>query len=204
MADAPTQDGRIGKLATPLGKDKLCLTRFEGTEAIGELFEYHVEALSTDANIDFKTALGKTCSVHLETTDHAGRDFSGILTKVKWAGTRFDFQVYQLVLRPWPWLMSLRSYCRIFSNMNVKDIVKDALGKNEYGPIVDLMQEDYPTLEYTVQYRETSLDFAFRMMEKYGIYYYFRFDKGDGDSPSQHRLVLADSVNHEFDFLPFD
>jgi type VI secretion system secreted protein VgrG len=35
------------------------------------------------------------------------------------------------------------------------------------------------------------------MMEKYGIYYYFRFDKGDGDSPSQHRLVLADSANHE-------
>ena len=31
MADSPTQDGRIGKLATPLGKDKLCLTRFEGS-----------------------------------------------------------------------------------------------------------------------------------------------------------------------------
>ena len=197
MADAPTQDRRIGKLATPLAKDKLCLTRFEGTEAIGELFEYHIEAVSTDTNINFKAALGKTCSVHLETTDHAGRDFSGILTKAKWAGTRFNFQVYQLVLRPWPWLLSLRSYCRIFAKMNVKEIVKEALGNNSFGPIVDLMQEDYPTLEYAVQYRETSLDFTFRIMEKYGIYYYFRFDKGDGDSPSQHHLVLADSVNHE-------
>ena len=152
MADAPTQDGRIGKLATPLGKDKLCLTRFEGTEAIGELFEYHIEALSTDANINFKTALGKTCSVHLETTDHAGRDFSGILTKAKWAGTRFNFQVYQLVLRPWPWLMTLRSYCRIFSNMNVKDIVKDALGKNEFGAIVDLMQPNLIHITGVVPY----------------------------------------------------
>src|SRR5580704_14711070 len=142
MADAPTQNGRIGKLATPLGKDKLCLTRFEGTEAIGELFEYHIEALSTDANINFKTALGKTCSVHLETTDHAGRDFGGILTKAKWAGTRFKFQVYQLVLRPWPWLLSLRSYCRIFSNMKVKAIIKEALGNNSFGQIVDLMVEE--------------------------------------------------------------
>jgi type VI secretion system secreted protein VgrG len=50
MADNPTQDGRIGKLATPLGKDKLCLTRFEGSEAIGELFEYRIEAVSTDLN----------------------------------------------------------------------------------------------------------------------------------------------------------
>ncbi len=59
------------------------------------------------------------------------------------------------------------------------------------------MVEDYPTLEYTVQYRETSLNFALRMMEKFGIYYYFKFDKGDGGSPSQHYLVLADSANHE-------
>jgi hypothetical protein len=36
MAETPTQDGRVGKLATPLGKDKLCLTRFEGTEAVGD------------------------------------------------------------------------------------------------------------------------------------------------------------------------
>ena len=90
MADSPTQDGRIGKLATPLGKDKLCLTRFEGSEAIGELFEYRIEAVSTDPNFDFNAALGKNCSVHLETTDHVGRDFSGILTEAKWAGMRFN------------------------------------------------------------------------------------------------------------------
>ena len=197
MADTPTQNGRIGKLATPLGKDKLCLTRFEGTEAIGELFEYRIEAVSTDANIDFNAALGKTCSVHLETTDNAGRDFSGILTEAKWAGTRFNLQLYRLVLRPWPWILSLRSHCRIFANLNVKDIVKQALGDNNFGPIVDLMVEDYPTLEYTVQYRETSLNFALRMMEKFGIYYYFKFDKGDGASPSQHYMVLADSATHE-------
>ena len=81
--------------------------------------------------------------------------------------------------------------------MNVKDIIKQALGDNSFGPIVDLMIEDYPTLEYTVQYRETSLNFALRMMEKFGIYYYFKFDKGDGDSPSQHYLVLADLTTHE-------
>ena len=86
MADSPTQDGRIGKLATPLGKDKLCLTRFEGSEAIGELFEYRIEAVSTDPNLDFNAALGKNCSVHIETTDHVGRDFGGILTEARWAG----------------------------------------------------------------------------------------------------------------------
>ncbi len=183
MADVPTQNGRIGKLATPLGKDKLCLTRFEGTEAIGELFEFRIEAVSTEANLDFHPALGKTCSVHLETSDRSGRDFSGVLTEARWAGTRFNLHFYRLVLRPWPWILTLRSHCRILANMNVKDILKYALGNNDFGPIVDLMVEDYPTLEYTVQYRETSLNFVLRMMEKFGIYYYFKFDEGDGDFP---------------------
>src|ERR1700744_4235796 len=102
MADTPPQDGQVAKLATPLGKDKLCLTRFEGTEAIGELFEYRIEAVSTDANLDFRSALGKNCSVHLETSDRSGRDFSGILTEAKWVGTRFNLALYRLVLRPWP------------------------------------------------------------------------------------------------------
>jgi type VI secretion system secreted protein VgrG len=125
MADSPTKDGRIGKLATPLGKDKLCLTRFEGGEAIGELLEYRIEAVSTDPNLDFNGARRKNCSVHLETTDHVGRDFSRILTG-QWAGMRFNLPLYRLVLRPWPWIVSLRSHCRIFANINVKDIIKRA------------------------------------------------------------------------------
>ncbi len=198
MADTPpTQDGRTGKLATPLGKDKLCLTRFEGTEAMGELFEFRIEAVSPDANIDFNPALGQNCSVHLDTADNVGRDFSGILTEARWVGARFNLHLYRLVLRPWPWLRSLSAACQIFPNMSPKDIIKEALGNGSYGDIVDLTTGDYPTLEYTVQYRETYLNFALRLMEKYGIYYYFKFDKGDGVSPSTHYLVLADSTTHE-------
>ena len=196
MADTPSQDGRTGKLATPLAKDKLCLVRFEGTEAMGELFEFRIEAVSTEPNIDFNKALGRYFSVHLDTADNVGRDFSGILTEGRWVGTRLNLQLYRLLLRPWPWLLSLRSECRIYPNMSPKDIIKKALGEGSYGDIVDLMTGDYPTLEYTVQYRETNLNFALRLMEKYGIYYYFSFDKGDGDSPSRHQLVLADSDAH--------
>jgi type VI secretion system secreted protein VgrG len=192
-----SQDTQLAKLATPLGKDKLCLVRFEGTEGMGELFEFRIDAVSSDSNIEFHKALGQTCSFRIETTDKVGRDYSGILTEARAIGFRHDLHSYRLVLRPWLWLMSLRYDCRIFTNMNVKDIVKEALGNGSFGPIDDLMHADYPTLEYTVQYRETALNFALRIMEKYGIYYYFKFEKGDGVSPSKHHLVLADSTPHE-------
>jgi type VI secretion system secreted protein VgrG len=44
-----------------------------------------------------------------------------------------------------------------------------------------------------VQYRESDLNFVCRLMEEYGIYYFFEYEKGDGSSPTKHTLVLADS-----------
>ena len=61
-----TQDGQIGELTTPLGKDVLVLTQFTGIEGLGELFEFGIDALSEEENIDFDQALGKSCTVKLK------------------------------------------------------------------------------------------------------------------------------------------
>jgi type VI secretion system secreted protein VgrG len=197
MADGATQDQRVGVLATPLGKDKLLLSRFEGVEGMGEFFEFRVEALSSDASIDFDKALGRNSSVHLRTSDGSGRDFSGVLTQARSLGKRGDYYGYSLVLRPWLWLLSLTSDCRIFPNMKPKDIIKQVFEDRGFNDVLDLAVQEYPTLEYTVQYRETDLNFVLRLMEEYGIYYYFKFMPGDGSSPSTHYLVLADSTTHD-------
>ena len=45
--------------STPLGENVLVLARFDGTEGLGELFEYRIEALSTkELGIDFDGAIG--------------------------------------------------------------------------------------------------------------------------------------------------
>ena len=196
MPSSSTQDGRIAKLATPLGKDVLLLGRFDGAEGMGELFEFRIEALSLNPDINFDKALGLNSSVHVETSDGAGRDFSGVLTQGRWLGKRGDYFAYSLVLRPWLWLLSLTSDCKIFPKMNPRDIIKKVFENRGFSDVIDLTAQDYPTLEYTVQYRETDLNFVLRLMEEYGIYYYFQFMPGDGDSPSLHYLVLADSTTH--------
>jgi type VI secretion system secreted protein VgrG len=48
-----TQDKRVAKLETALGGDVLGLARFEIDEGLGELFEWHLEAFSEQANLDF-------------------------------------------------------------------------------------------------------------------------------------------------------
>ena len=42
-------------------------------------------------------------------------------------------------------------------------------------------------VEYCVQYRETDFNFVSRLMEQYGIFYFFQHENG------KHTLVLADS-----------
>src|SRR5262249_40611785 len=54
-----TQQDRHLVLETPLGEDKLVLTALSGSEHVNGLFEFHLEAMSPEQNIDPKQLLGK-------------------------------------------------------------------------------------------------------------------------------------------------
>lgn len=181
-----SQDDRIGKLTTPLGENVLVLSRFDGGEHLSEPFEFRIEAVSEQQNVDFSGALGKGVTVKLKTSDHKDRYFNGVLAEARWAGPRADLFVYQLVLRPWFWLLSLTSDCRIFAQKSPKDIIKQVFSDRGFSDFRDELKSSYPTLEYCVQYRETDFDFVSRLMEQYGIYYFFEYEDG------KHTLVLAD------------
>jgi type VI secretion system secreted protein VgrG len=183
------QDTRIGQLDTPLGKDVLALARFDGTEGISELLEYRIEALSEQAGINFDGAIGDHCTVTLESYGNK-RYFDGILVEAQWIGVRESFAAYRLVLRPWLWLLSRTAKCKIFEKKDVKEIITEVF-RDYTSDFKDTTTETYEKLEYTVQYRETDLAFVCRLMELWGIYYYFKHEKG------KHTLYLADSKSHE-------
>ena len=186
MGDNLSQDDRIGRLTTPLGDDKLVLSRFDGGESLSEPFEFRIEAMSTEANVDFNAALGKSVTVALKTADGQDRYFNGLLAEARWAGQRETVYAYQLVIRPWLWLLSLTSDCRIFSQMSPRDIIKQVFTDRGFSDFRDELKSSYPTLEYCVQYRETDFTFVSRLTEQYGIYYFFEYSDG------KHTLVLAD------------
>jgi len=180
------QEGRIAELTTPLGKDELVLARFDGTEGLSELFEYRIEALSEKADINFDQAVGQQCSVKVKLYGQE-RQFNGILVEAQWLGVRENYYLYRLVLRPWLWLLSHATDCRIFQEMKVPDILKEVFDRWGFTDVETKLTGSYPKREYCVQYRETDLNFVSRIMEKEGIYYYFKHSGG------KHTLVLADS-----------
>ena len=184
------QSDRLGRLTTVLGPDTLVLLRFDGADYLNDLFEYRIEALSTRNDLDFDGLIGTHATVEIDTRD-GPRAFDGIVTQARWAGVGENGHRYDLTLRPWFWLASRRRNQRIFHNKPVVQILRELLSDYAHlgDPALDIqLSGDYPTLEYTVQYRESDLDFARRQMERHGISFHFRHDKGS------HTLILTDDV----------
>jgi type VI secretion system secreted protein VgrG len=181
-----SQDTRDAKLTTPLGDKALALARFSAIEGMSELFEIRIEAVSLEANIDFAATLGLGSTIEIATQDDQKRYFHGVMTEARWAGTQEDLYIYQLVLRPWLWLLTRTSDCRIFPQMTPLDIIKQVFSDRGFTDFRDATTGSPPTLEYCVQYRETDFNFVSRLMEEYGVYYFFEHSDG------KHTLVLAD------------
>ena len=184
------QAERLGRLTTSLGADVLALLRFDGTDHLNDLFEYRVEALATRDDLDFDALVGTHASVEIEAHDQM-RPFDGIVTSARWAGVGENGHRYELTLRPWFWLAGKRRNQRIFHDMTVIEILEELLA--DYAALGDpameiQLSQSYPKLEYTVQYRESDLDFARRQMERHGISFHFKHAMGS------HTLVLTDDV----------
>ena len=187
MPEPLSQDQRGGKLTTPFGENELVLARMSAVEGLSELFEFHIEALSLKSNLDFNSALGQPSTVAFKAPNGSDRYFNGLMTEAYWAGTYQDLFRYHLVLRPWLWFLTRTSDCRIFPNMNARDIIKQVFSDRGFTQFKDRTTSPPPTMDYCVQYRETDFNFVSRLMEEYGIYYYFTHSNG------QHELMLADS-----------
>jgi len=184
------QDKRAGVLETPFGEDVLVLSRFDGSEGVSELFEYRIEALSMQGDLKFDDAIGKNVTLTIHGTSGGKRKFDGILTETQWLGVRDHFHCYRLVLRPWLWLLSHRADCFIYHDKTVTDIIADVFGR--HGALADFDDRSagpFEKIEYCVQYRETDMAFACRLMEENGISYYFTHADG------AHKLVMFDNTS---------
>ena len=197
-----TQVGRVAILETPLGDDKLLLTRCEVSEGLSELFEIRIDAISEDGDVDFSDALGANCAIKFSIEYGEPRSFSGVLAEAQHTGQVGDeeYYAYRLVLRPWFWLLTRCSDCRIFHDMTSIDIINKVFQKHGMQDFRVATTHSVPSREYTVQYRETDFNFVSRLMEQDGIYFYFEHGRpmlpdGKRETVFKHVMVLCDSLS---------
>ncbi|MGX4730854.1 type VI secretion system Vgr family protein, partial [Pseudomonas corrugata] len=178
---------RLAKITSPLGPEVLLLKDMGGGEELGRLFNYELQLHSLDNAIDLNQVLGKPMCVSMQLDGGGERHFHGIVARFSQNVDQGQFASYQATLRPWLWLLTRTSDCRIFQNLTIPQIIKQVFRDLGFSDFEDALSRPYREWEYCVQYRETSFDFVSRLMEQEGIYYFFRHEQG------RHVLVLADA-----------
>lgn len=187
-----SQTNNVFRVHTPLGEDVLLLRRIRGTEGISELFDFELDVLADNrTDVAFDAILGQSVTVSVHVADGSPvRWMNGICAEFE-EGARETleadkktFTSYRIRLVPRAWLLGLVHGSRVFQEMAVPDILRKVLVGF---PADYCLEKSYEPREMCLQYRESDLAFALRLMEEEGIRFYFQH--GDGD----HTLVVTDS-----------
>src|SRR5262249_9011151 len=141
---------------------------------ISELFHFQLDLLAENRKeIPFDRLLGQkvTASLLLPGPARKRRYFSGICSRVTQGARDRIFTAYRLEVVPQFWLLTRRAQSRIFQHLTVPDILKKVLQGLD---VAYEIQGPFEPRDYCVQYRETDYNFASRLMEEEGIFYFFK------------------------------
>ncbi|EAV2315312.1 type VI secretion system tip protein VgrG, partial [Salmonella enterica] len=173
----------------------LLFASLNGSETLGALFTYVVQLKTPDtlnlgyvspaANLPLKPMVGKDLCVNIELDGGGKRHSSGLVTAARVVGHEGRSVTYELRMEPWVKLLTHTSDYKAFQNKTVVDILDEVLAEYPY-PVEKRLVESYPVRTWQVQYGETDFDFLQRLMQEWGIYWWFEH------SEDSHTLVLAD------------
>jgi type VI secretion system secreted protein VgrG len=184
-----TQTDRLLRIDTPLGPDVLILRSFTGAEGLSQLYKFELDLFTEGPAINFADIIGKPVTIRVELFEDNERFFHGVISRFAQTGSETGIIHYRAEMVPWLWFLTRTADCRIFQNKKIPDILEKIfsdLGMTDYR--FDL-KGTYEPREYCVQYRETDFNFVSRLMEQYGIFYFFEHDK------DKHMLVIGDHPN---------
>src|SRR4051812_44953754 len=102
-------------LPPAMEKEALLFHRLTGSEGLSRLFEYEVELLSHQDDLDIDKILGHEMSVGLELSTGVERYFHGYVASFGHVDFHEEFSVYRAILRPNLWRLTRTTDSRIFS-----------------------------------------------------------------------------------------
>jgi type VI secretion system secreted protein VgrG len=184
MAEQNVNATRVTFSVTGLSQT-LHVLRFSGDEAMSSLFRAEIDLASESDAIDFASVVGQPGLLTI-TGELGPRYLHGLVASFEQREKTRKFTLYHAVLVPKVWRLTHRRDCRIFQNVNAKQIVSKVLDKVLSGDEYQFkLKADPVEREYCVQYRESDWAFASRLLEEEGIFYYFEH------SADKHVLKLA-------------
>ncbi len=201
--EAPTQEGHLLKITTPLGEDYLLLQSVELVEEISRIpraecvvLHHETEDGPVPTVLVPEELLGQAVTLQFWTEDETTRYFNGIVNRVTQGDRDLHNTAYSISVVPSMWMLTQKRNSRIFQHVTVEQILEQVLAGHPFQ--AQLGSLELKPRNYVVQYRETDFDFISRLMEEEGIFYYFTHTE------EQHKMMLCVDPQHhvELESLP--
>lgn len=194
-----SQDHRLVRVDSPLGKSKFIATYLTGQESISDLYQFDVELFSDDHGITQSDIVGRALTLSVYNNGEQNpRIIHGYVNQF----SAFDvddsgLRCYRASVVPGLWFLTLAAKNRVFHEKSVHEILEEVFaGYKKVLTFKINLKSTHIQREYCVQFDETDYDFAHRLMAEEGISYFFRHSKG------KHELILTDSNLDYFDCCP--
>ena len=173
--------------------------QLELVEALNLPYRLTLELVVDEPRIDLDDLLGDSCTCEIDRDGGDARTVHGLVFSADDLGRVAGRHHIRLEVGPALALLAQSVDTRAWQDTAAPDVVRDVLSPelardNRSLDIDALALADYPRRDYCVQFRESDLAFASRLLEEEGITYHFTHD-----GPSE-RLVLTDD-NRDFPAL---
>lgn len=172
MVFAPQQDNYLVKISCSYIKDAIVI-KAEITESISELFTCHL-FLHTNSDLNIDTILNQSASISI-----GNRSFIGIISHASFENVpnintnKVENLLYIKLVPEMEKLKYVRRN-KIYQNKTIKEIIEATLQNNKISNYkFSLLKFNNLKLSFCVQYEETDFHFFSRILEEYGLFYYF-------------------------------
>nr|WP_194269928.1 contractile injection system protein, VgrG/Pvc8 family [Candidatus Methylospira mobilis] len=162
------------------------VARFEGEEALSELYRFELLLVSQNGEIDEPGLIGLDAQFSLNDGIEGGRDtvYRGLIQEFSYEYQVDDWTFYRAILVPKLWKLETYMLSEIYldqSRPEIFDTVLENAGlmSNDFEVRLLNNASNAPRLDYICQYRETYLNFISRWAERLGIYWWYETIDGN-------------------------
>ena len=176
----------------------LAVEAWLGREALSDLFEWRVVAVSANARIALKSLLGQRVTLVTTLANGTQAKRTGLIRLAEKRGADGSLTRYRLTVVPWFWLATQQRHSQVFQNRPLADIFEQVL--NPYAPYAswryaagaEARMNDFGTRSHIAQFRETDYHFVTRLLAEAGLGF---TTVEDEQAHGGHTLVIfADST----------
>ncbi len=175
---------------------------FRGSEGLSRPYAFDVYiTVPGSEDVEIEDVVGSRATFLISDGLLPQATFGGVFASFELVRAVTGNALYLARIVPRLWQLSLTRHSRMFTKQSIPEIIKAVLEDEGITDFELRLTGSYAVEEHVCQYKESSLDFIQRWMEREGMYYFFEQTE-DGeklvvtDDKSQHQSIKSGAVQY--------